>query len=440
MSEKSERARAKRATYFIVSLGCSKNLTDSERVNASLSREGFSPAKNEHVADLIIINTCGFINDAKKESIDVILDAIDVRDANVAKGRQSKVVVTGCLSQRYLSQIKDEIPEIDLLYGIPDDEFVRRLVRLVDPDRDVHGGLVERLPLDGSVAYEYLKISDGCSNNCSYCAIPLIRGPIRSFSPDEILKDASAAAVRGAKELNVIAQDIAAYDYKGYRLHDLLKDLGTIDIPWIRLLYCHPDHLDDRIVHAIRDIPRIVHYLDIPIQHANGAILRRMNRKGDLSTYLKLVSDLRREIPDIAIRSTFMTGFPGEDDAAFNELLSFVEEARLDRVGCFTYSPEEGTAAAGLDDVPEEIKEERRNRLMDVQSAISAEKLEAKIGTRLRVLIESREDDGTFVGRTEYDAPEVDGNFYLTADNVAIHDIVEAEVTDSIDHDLSGVI
>jgi len=423
-----------------VSLGCSKNLTDSERVNASLAREGFSPAVDENSADLIIINTCGFINDAKKESIRVILDAIDVRDANIAKGRASKVVVTGCLSQRYLAQITEDIPEIDLVYGIPDDEFVRRLVKLVDPDRDVHGGLSERLPLDGSNAYEYIKISDGCSNNCSYCAIPLIRGPIHSFSPDSILDDAASAAARGAKEIIVIAQDIAAYEYKGYRLPELLKDLGSVDIPWIRLLYCHPDHLDDRIVHAIRDIPRIVHYIDLPFQHANGDILKKMNRKGDLNTYLRLIGNIRAEIPDIAIRSTFMTGFPGEDDRAFDELLSFVEASRLDRVGCFTYSPEEGTSAADHDDVPSEIKESRLNKLMDIQSRISAEKLEEKIGTRVRVLIEGKEDDGTFTGRTEYDAPEVDGIFYLTANDVAIHDIVVAEVTDSIDHDLSGVI
>jgi ribosomal protein S12 methylthiotransferase len=421
-------------TYFIVSLGCSKNLSDSEKINGVLSRAGFIHAVSERDADIVIINTCGFITDAKKESIDTIFDALAIRDdVNTQRrgGKKQKVVVVGCLSQRYLNEIREDIPEIDLVYGIPDDNFVRKLIALAGSNKGMVSGFSLRLPLDGKAAYEYIKIADGCSNHCSYCAIPLIRGALRSFSPDEILADARDAVSRGVRELIIIAQDIAAYDYRGYRLHQLLDDLGSVDVPWIRLLYCHPDHLDDRIVQAIRDNPRIVHYLDLPFQHANDGILSRMNRKGNAQSYLALIGDLRKEIPDIVIRSTFMTGFPGETDDAFHELLSFIEEARLDRVGSFVYSPEEGTAAAPDDDIPPDVKEARRMRLMDLQ---------AGIGSTVRVLVEEEQGEGEYLGRTEFDAPEVDGVFFLTAKNAALHDIVMARITDAIDHDLAGEI
>jgi ribosomal protein S12 methylthiotransferase len=432
--------RNRRVPYYIVSLGCSKNLTDSERINAALINEGFIPAESEHNASLIIINTCGFISDAKKESIGVILDAIELRDSNKGRYRDRKVVVTGCLSQRYPDEMKAEMPEIDLLYGKPDALFIQRCAELFDPQQVTVSDMSGRMPLESNRAYEYIKISDGCSNNCSYCAIPIIRGPIVSFSPESILADAQSAQLRGARELVIIAQDIAAYNYKGYHLADLLSDLGSIDVPWIRLLYCHPDHLDDRIVQSIRDIPGIVHYIDLPFQHADRSILSAMNREGDAEKYLSLVSNLRKEIPDIAIRSTFMTGFPGETDEAFNDLLSFVGQAKLDRVGCFAYSPEEGTSSAGFDDMPAGIKEDRRERLMELQREISREKLEAKIGSRCRVLVEEKIEENEWIGRSEFDAPEVDGVFFLTATGLHLHDMVSAEITDTIDHDLAGVI
>ena len=393
---------------------------------------------------MIIVNTCGFISDAKKESIDAILSAIAVRDAhNKTKTKRGRkyVVIAGCLSQRYLDDIKKEIPEADLIYGIPDERFVSELVSLVDPGRVIRSDLSARLPLDSGAAFEYIKISDGCSNNCSYCAIPLIRGPVRSFSPESIVCDAESAVARGAKELVIIAQDIAAYDYKGRRLPELLRDIASVNPSWMRLLYCHPDHLDEIMIRTISEIPNIVHYIDLPFQHVSEPILHAMNRKGSAARYRSLIRELRSAIPDITIRSTFMTGFPGETEDQFDELCEFVGEMRLDRVGCFSYSPEEGTKAFASDDIEQEIKDSRMDRLMELQLEISRDKLEEKIGSKMRVLIEEKgAKKGEWIGRSEYDAPEVDGIFFLTAPGALLHDIVVATVTDAIDYDLAGVL
>jgi ribosomal protein S12 methylthiotransferase len=433
-------AGIKRASYFIISLGCSKNLTDSERINAALESAGLFPAPDEWSADCIIINTCGFINDAKKESIGVIFDAIALRDRenkNKSRAVKMKVAVTGCLSQRYLEDIKKEIPEADLIYGIPDEHFVFLVSEMLMPGKDHCFTMANRKPLDAGKAYEYIKISDGCSNNCSYCAIPLIRGPIQSFNPDDILSDARSALERGAKELVIVAQDIARYSYKGYALPELLKDISSLNPPWVRLLYCHPDHIDEKIITAMRDTPGILHYIDIPFQHVNSSIIKAMNRTGTPEKYKALIGDLRGAMPDIAIRSTFMTGFPGETDDQFEELLTFLEETKLDRVGCFPYSPEEGTPAALLDPVDDRICNERADRLMELQREISLDNLEKRIGTDMRVLIEEKTDTG-WIGRSEYDAPDVDGVFFLTASGVKLHDIVTARVTDAVDYDLAG--
>jgi ribosomal protein S12 methylthiotransferase len=431
-------ARKQRASYCIISLGCSKNLTDSERINEALSKAGLYPVQNEKDADIIIINTCGFINDAKKESISVILDAIALRDKENKKKRAVKmrVAITGCLSQRYLDDIKKDIPEADLVYGIPDEEFINKLVSFF-PGCSACADMSIRKPLDEGKAYEYIKIADGCSNNCSYCAIPLIRGPIHSFSPESIMDDARRALERGAKELIIVAQDTAAYSFKGYRLPELLKDLSALNPPWMRLLYCHPDHCDEKIITALHDTSGMLRYIDIPFQHVNTDIVRAMNRAGNAEVYKRLVADLRSAIPGIAIRSTFMTGFPGETEEQFEELLSFVEEVRLDRVGCFPYSPEEGTPAATRAPVEESICSERADRLMTLQQEISQEVLEGRIGTKVNVLIEEKGDKG-WIGRSEFDAPDVDGVFFLTAPAAAMHDIVTAVVTDAIDYDLAG--
>ena len=432
---KKEKARQNRA-FYILSLGCSKNQCDAEKLKGALLEAGFYSSESAEDAQFVIINTCGFINDAKKESIDVILDAAELREDHP----DIKLIVTGCLSKRYFDDIKKEFPEADLVYGLIDDGLVREIEKIAGTDNSSIITPDGRIPLEGGLAYEYIKIAEGCSNNCSYCAIPLIRGPHQSFNPDDIIKDAESAVRRGAKELIVIAQDIAAYEYKGQRLPSLLKQLAGTGAPWIRLLYCHPDHLTDDIIAAIKDIPQVAHYIDIPFQHVSKPIVSAMNRKGDALTYMRLIEKLRKEIPDIAIRSTFMTGFPGETDAQAEELLDFIAAAKLDRVGAFTYSPEEGTKASALDDISAKVKNARHTRLMALQKRISAAKLQEKIGRTMRVLVEEHTGGDTWMGRSEYDAPEVDGIFFLTGSQISLHDIVAAKVTDAVEYDLEGIV
>jgi ribosomal protein S12 methylthiotransferase len=429
-----EKARRSRA-FYIITLGCSKNQCDAERLNGALISAGLESAASPDSARFIIVNTCGFINDAKKESIGVILDSLDLKEDNP----DTQVIVAGCLSKRYYDDLRKDMPEVDLVWGISDDSLVGELISRAGIDAAAKLEDGGRVPFEKNIPFEYIKIADGCSNNCSYCAIPLIRGAHHSFSPEAVLADARSAVSRGVKELVVVAQDIAAYDYNGVRLPELLRALAHTGAPWIRLLYCHPDHLTDDIIEAIRDIPQIVPYIDIPFQHVSRDIVAAMNRKGDAGTYLSLVRRLREAVPGIAIRSTFMTGFPGETDEQFEELLDFLTEARLDRVGAFTYSPEEGTKASAMSgEVPEKKKRARYERLMAMQKRISAAKLSEKIGTTVRVLVEEDTGNGTWIGRTEFDAPEVDGVFFLTGSGIALHDIVTAKVNDAVEYDLEG--
>ncbi len=440
-------------SFYIISLGCSKNLVDSERINGQLASAGFSPAESAEESDIIIINTCGFIRDAKEEAISVILDAVSLKDDDVdaqrlymEQGRRTqrsfgrKVVVTGCLSKRYFDDIKADMPEIDFLYGIPDSLFVQAMCSAFSISLGQTSSVRRRLY--NNYPYSYLKISDGCSNNCSYCAIPFIRGPLRNFPPEEIIRDAEQCVAGGALELNIIAQDITSYSAGGLRLPELVAKISAIDnLKWIRLLYCHPDKISDDIIGIFRTCGKVVPYIDIPFQHVNSRILASMGRKGSPAVYAGLVAMLRKEVPEIRIRSTFMTGYPGETDAEFRELVDFIVSARLDRVGAFTYSAEDDTAACLLEDnVPAELKQERYDELMSVQRNISHEKLKSMEGMELDVLVEEKVDDNTYIGRTRYDAPEVDGVFYLTADIDPVNNIVRAKVTDSIEYDLIGEI
>ncbi len=441
-------------TCHIISLGCAKNLVDSERINGALSTAGYLKAVSPEEADIIIINTCGFITEAKEESIEVIFDAIDQQRSAGKKNMKNfyrdsrsetrdfgrRVVVAGCLSRRYRDEILSDIPEIDFLYGLPDARFVERMsgelgVSTLPPEQ-------LREPLLPGLSYAYIKISDGCSNSCSYCAIPLIRGPHESWPPDLILDDARREAARGARELVVVAQDISAYRWKDAGLRELARGLSRIDgVEWIRLMYCHPDHLDDRVISIFGEVEKVVPYIDIPFQHVSASILRSMGRAGDADTYHALVGRLRDRVPDIRIRSTFMVGYPGESDADFEELMRFIEAARLDRVGSFTYSPEEGTRAWDLNDtVTPEVKRERYNRLMALQQEISARRLAALEGCVVPVIVEERIDEATWAGRSIYDAPEVDGIFYLTAGDVPVNSIVKARVTGATEYDLIGEI
>jgi ribosomal protein S12 methylthiotransferase len=423
----------KNHSFYIISLGCSKNLVDSERVNGSLIRAGFHPVESSEDAEIIIINTCGFIEAAKEESIETIFEAVGSGD--------KKIAVVGCLSQRYRDALLSEIPEIDFLYGIPDDNFVREFTGTFS-QRKEEVPFSEREPLLDSLPYSYIKISDGCSNNCSYCAIPLIRGAHRSFPPEMVLGDVRAAVKRGSVEMNIVAQDISRYRSSEIKLENLVEMISEIDgVRWVRLLYCHPDHLDDSIINIIRENEKVVRYIDIPFQHVSGEILESMGRRGDYDSYLRLLSRIRDNIPGIAVRSTFMVGYPGETDEDFQLMCEFLKEAKLDKAGCFTYSREEDTAAYHLQEqVSDDIMAHRFDTFMNIQKEISAAKLREMIGREVDVLIEGKIDDETFMGRTEFDAPEVDGFFYLTSTARVNNSIVRAKVLDSEDYDLIGVV
>jgi len=349
---------SKDITYCIISLGCSKNLVDSEKINGALSASSFQFEEEPEHADIIIINTCGFIEDAKKESIETILDALEVKgQCNGNNSRKlfvdrsdkrfvpfiKRIVVCGCLSQRYFKEISNEIPEIDLLYGIPDDNFVRILAQKFNI-RLEESGKIHSKHLDDNPPYSYIKISEGCSNNCSYCAIPLIRGPHISRSIDSIVEDSRHAVETGSIELIFVGQDTASYSYEGKGLPELIHRVSEIDgIRWIRILYSHPDNITEQIIELFRDNERVIKYIDIPFQHVNENILHSMGRKGSYRKYENLVRRLRSHIPQIRIRSTFMVGYPGESDEDFNELIYFIKRVRLDRIGCFTYSQEDQT-------------------------------------------------------------------------------------------------
>jgi len=426
-------------SYYIVSLGCPKNEVDSERLNADMHSAGFASAHDIDTADIVFINTCGFIEAAKKESIETIFDALDYK-ASQTKTFKKRLVVLGCLTQRYKEEIIKEIPEIDLVWGLYDSSLIAELA-LLWGIKLITGTIAQkRKPLIENLPYAYIKIAEGCSNFCSYCAIPLIRGRFTAYAPSMIVQDAQEALNRGVKELIVVAQDTAAYNYNGIKIWELLNMLSKLEGDfWIRLMYCHPDHIDDRLIYALATVPKVVHYIDIPFQHASKKVLQSMNRKGDADIYLQLVQKLRKAIPDIAIRSTFMVGFPDEDDSDFKLLLEFVKQAQLDRVGVFMYSPEEGTQAfAKGDTVKKATKKKRYNMLMKLQQKISQQRLQATIGKTVQVLVEEQVDPQNYLGRTQYDAPEIDGIFFLTAHNVRVNDIITAKITDTLEYDRIG--
>ena len=439
-------------TFYIISLGCSKNLVDSERINGAMVNSGFIPVTSSVDADILIINTCGFITPAKEESIDVILDgASQMSDEpnhikpfsqnGIAESKEfkRKLVVVGCLTERYFDQIQDEISEIDLIYKIPDDSFVEILAgEFLITLQKKHG--TGRMPLLENLSYSYIKIAEGCSNNCSYCAIPLIRGNHESFPVETILEDVKTSVSQGAVEMTIVGQDIASYTWNNFKLPQLIDSISEVEgVSWIRLLYCHPDHIDDTIIDCINQNKKVVPYIDIPFQHVNKSILSSMGRKGDYGTYLELIERLRRRVPNIRIRSTFMVGYPGEGDAEYSELMKFISEAQIDKVGAFSYSPEEGTSASKLqDDVPEAVKNERYNGLMELQQKISEEKLHQLVGKEIHVVVEEKLEDNIYLCRSEYDAPEVDGFFYLTAQMAPLKSIIPVRVTDSTEYDLIG--
>ncbi len=436
-----------------VSLGCPKNQLDTEVMLRELIDDGFEITIDESEADVIIINTCAFIESAKKESIETILDIARLKEEDNLKA----IIVTGCLAERYREDIINELPEVDAVLGIGSIHEICEAVRAVTADSSskfcsflskdevaLGGDRVLTTPEH----YSYLKISEGCDNKCTYCAIPSIRGKFRSRPMDELIEEAKQLEEIGIKELCIIAQDTTRYGvdlYGEYKLHELLRRLkNETNIPWFRLLYCYPDKITDELISEIRDNERVVKYIDMPLQHISDKVLKRMNRKGNGAMIRNVISKLRREIPDIVIRTTFIVGFPGETEEDFRELCEFVHETRFDRAGVFTYSREEGTPAYKLkDQIDEQVKIDRMDMIMRDQMDIATFINEAKIGKTITVIYEGFDQlNKTHFGRSEADAPDIDGKVYFKVkkkQNFELGDFIKVKISDVIDYDLFGV-
>ena len=432
----------------MVSLGCPKNQVDAEMMLSLLKQGGFEICSEEAKADAIIINTCGFIEAAKAEAIENILEASKYK----SEGNLKALIVTGCLAERYKDDVTEEIPEVDVCIGLGSNSKIAEIVKkAIEGEKQNSYGEKEQLDLNGERILggypfsTYLKVADGCNNCCTYCAIPKIRGRMRSRKIEDCVKEAKALADRGVKELIVVAQDTTAYGEDIYgkpMLSELLKELCKIEgLHWIRTLYTYPDRITDELLETIKSEEKLVKYLDIPLQHINGEILKRMNRKGNKESLSALIDKIRDKIPEITLRTTFITGFPGETLDQFEEMAEFIKEKRFDRLGCFTYSAEEGTMAAEFDgQIEEQIKTDRMENIMEMQMTIAAEKNEEKQDTVTEVLIEGWDDYiKCYFGRTPSDAPEVDGKiFFLSTRPLKIGDFVKVRINDCIDYDLLG--
>lgn len=432
----------------MVSLGCPKNQVDAEMMLYSLKQAGFKIGVSEAEADAIIINTCGFIEDAKSEAIENILEAAQYkRDGNC-----KAIIVTGCLAERYRDDVTTEIPEADVCVGIGSNGNIAEIVKnAIEGKAQNSYGAKEDLDLNGKRILggwpftAYLKIGDGCDNCCTYCAIPKIRGRMRSRAIEDCVAEAKELAAGGVRELIVVAQDTTAYGtdlYGESKLCELLSQLCKIDgIKWIRTLYTYPERITDELLKLLATEEKLVKYLDIPIQHANGDILKRMNRRGDKETLTALIKKIRATVPNITLRTTLITGFPGETEQQYEQLHEFVREAQFDRLGCFTYSAEEGTIAAEMpDQLDEQTKQDRAEHIMETQLDIASAKNEAKIGTVQTVLIEGWDDYiKCYYGRSTADAPEIDGKvFFMAKEQLVIGDFVKVQINDVIEYDLLG--
>ena len=432
----------------MVSLGCPKNQVDAEMMLSNLQKGGFEITPVEAEADAIIINTCGFIESAKAEAIENILEASKYKE----EGKCKALIVTGCLAERYKDDVTSEIPEVDVCVGIGSNEKIAEIVKnAIEGNKENSYGEKTALPLNGERILggypfsTYLKIADGCDNCCTYCAIPEIRGRMRSRTIEDCVKEAEKLASKGVTELIVVAQDTTAYGTDIYgepKLAELLSALCKIDgLHWIRTLYTYPDKISDELLDTIAKEEKLVKYLDIPIQHVNGDILKKMNRKGNKESLSALIEKIRTKIPEMTLRTTLITGFPGETEEQFCEMAEFVKENRFDRLGCFTYSAEEGTMAAGFDNqIDEQTKTDRMENIMELQMSISAEKNEEKIGSLTEVLIEGWDDYiKCYFGRTPADAPEIDGKiFFMSSRSLKIGEYVPVRINDCLDYDLLG--
>ncbi|AJF05409.1 30S ribosomal protein S12 methylthiotransferase RimO [Geoalkalibacter subterraneus] len=442
----------KKHTVSLVSLGCPKNLVDAEVMLGHLPPDRYEIITDEAQAEIIIVNTCAFIQDAQEESVDTILEVADYKK----NGNCRLLVVSGCLPQRYREELERELPEVDLFVGTAD---APRMVALLE--EKIAGSGVRQAVSDPSFLYDhttprvksspfystYIKIAEGCANHCSYCIIPRLRGTLRSRSIDSVVAEARRLVSQGVAEINLIAQDITAYGADrsdGANLPDLLRALTKIDeLHWLRLLYAYPDGVSDELIDLVAGEEKICSYLDIPLQHIDDEMLKQMNRRVSEQQVRELVARLRERIPDLTLRTSFIVGFPGETQEQFEKLLSFVEEGHFDRLGVFRYSREEGTVAAELpEQVPERVKNERYKRLMKAQARISFRKNRALVGRVEPVLVEgvSEETELLLRGRSVRQAPDVDGQVYITAGRAEVGEIVPLRITDSSEYDLIGEI
>lgn len=433
---------------YMETLGCPKNFNDTQTAKGIMTAEGITITDDAENSDVMILNTCGFINDAKRESIQRIFELAELKDEN------RKLVVSGCLAQRYADELFEEMPEVDCFVGVNQYPELPKILRELCCDEkriksislccDTSLGILPRV-LEENPYTATLKIAEGCNNRCAYCVIPDIRGPYRSKKKEDILKEAQWLADKGCKELILIAQDVTLYGtdiYGRQVLPELLKELCGIEgIEWIRLMYCYEDKITDELIEVMKNEKKICHYIDIPIQHSSNNILKAMNRRSTENSIRETVKKLKEAIPDIHIRTTIITGFPGETEEDFENLLSFVEEMRFARLGVFAYSQEENTPAGEMENqVPEEIREHRKDAVMRRQLDISLESNREKIGQIMKVLVEEKDEDGSYIGRTQYDAPEIDDSVLFTSEReLKPGDLVNVIIQDAFDYDLTGM-
>lgn len=434
------------------SLGCDKNRVDSEVMLGILQKNGYTAMAEEAEADIIVVNTCCFIKDALEESIETILEMAKYKEAGNCKG----LIVTGCLGQRYEKEFFDELPEVDAIVGTAAYESIAEVAdeilggkeqvkRLADIDQAMTDENGKLRVLSTAPYFAYLKISEGCDNHCTYCVIPKMRGKHRSRRLESLLEEAELLVQQGVKEIVIVAQDTSIYGRDLYgkpMLHELLRKLNEIEgLAWIRLLYCYPETLTEETIQAMAECEKVCHYIDMPIQHGNDAVLKRMGRKSSQALIREKVARLREAMPDIAIRTTLIVGFPGESEAEFADLMQFVQDMRFDRLGVFSYSQEEGTPAAQMaDQIDEDIKEERREIIMDIQRSIAASLCEQEVGKELEVLIEGKlPEEAVFCGRTRRDAPEIDGLVFVSSEEELYSgDFVTVKIREAGDYDLMG--
>lgn len=434
---------------MFASLGCDKNLVDTENMLGILKDKGFEFTDDEMQADVIAVNTCCFINDAKQESINTILEMAEHKKDAVCKA----LIVTGCLAHRYKDEIIEEIPEVDALIGTSSYDKIAEVVLSVLEGKGINFvESADRLPVVNNHRvmttggyYEYLKIAEGCDKHCTYCIIPKVRGNFRSFTMEYLLEQAEYLVKNGTKELILVAQETTLYGIDIYgkkALPELLRKLCKIDgLEWIRILYCYPEEITDELIQVIKEEPKICKYLDMPIQHSSDNILKRMGRRTSRQELVDIITKLRENIPDIVLRTTLITGFPGETEEDVEDLLDFVDTMEFDRLGVFTYSPEEGTPAATMSEqIEEEVKENRRDRIMELQQEVSLDKSAAMVGKTVQVMIEGKiADDDAYVGRSYKDAPNVDGYVFVNTNaQLMSGQIVSVNITGAMEYDLIG--